>query len=79
MVESREDKIERFREFYQQRVASAMSDCNLEHDGLHAKILLCAIIDSLSLILYPRLREKKQATVCGNFVRLRRMAGGGTC
>lgn len=49
MVESREDKIERFREFYQQRVASAMSDCNLEHDGLHAKILLCAIIDSLSL------------------------------
>jgi hypothetical protein len=60
MVESREDKIERFREFYQQRVASAMSDCNLEHDGLHAKILLCAIIDSLSLILYPRLREKNR-------------------
>lgn len=48
MSESIEAKVRRFIQFNQEMIAAAVADCNRQHQAIHAKVLLCAIIDSLA-------------------------------
>ncbi|MDP4535594.1 hypothetical protein Q3O60_05300 [Alkalimonas collagenimarina] len=53
MTETLEKKINRFIEFNKAMITAAVSTNNLENQGVHAKILLCSIIDSLAKSRFP--------------------------
>lgn len=48
MSESNEEKVDRFIQFNQSMINAAVTDGNLRDQAIHAKVLLCAIIDSLA-------------------------------
>lgn len=53
MVETVEEKIERFIEFNRDMITTAVSENNLKNQGVNAKVLLCSIIDSLAKSRFP--------------------------
>lgn len=57
MSESLEEKICRFQSFNNGLIETAMMDCNRMDQGVHAKILLCSILDSLSKSAFPAIKE----------------------
>ncbi|PTB99847.1 hypothetical protein C9993_00705 [Marinobacter sp. Z-F4-2] len=56
LVETVEEKIERFRIYNRTMIAAAFSKQNRRHQGLPAKLLLCSIFDSLSIAAFPNER-----------------------
>lgn len=56
MAESISEKVQRFRMFNQEMIQTATCEDNLQHQGIHAKILLCAIIDSLAKSRFPDIK-----------------------
>ena len=53
MSESNHEKVERFIEFNQRMIETAMTEQNLSDQSIHAKALLCCIFDSLAKSRFP--------------------------
>ncbi|MDQ0288037.1 hypothetical protein [Oligosphaera ethanolica] len=60
MLETVEEKIERFRKYYTKMIDNAVAKSNIQYEGVPAKLLLCSIIDSLSIAAFPDEKNPKQ-------------------
>lgn len=55
LTETNMEKIDRFIQFNQNMINATVTDDNLRNQGIHAKVLLCAIIDSLAKSRFPNI------------------------
>ena len=53
MSESNSEKVQRFIEYNQCMISTAMIDENQKDQSIHAKVLLCCIFDSLAKSRFP--------------------------
>ena len=63
MSETVEQKVGRFVEFNQTMIENAVESRNLEHQGVHAKVLLCSILDSLGRSRFPEIKRNGERFV----------------
>ncbi len=52
-METIEEKIERFRNYNSTMIDAAVVESNLRYEGLPSKLILCSIMDSLSIAAFP--------------------------
>ena len=57
MPETNDEKVDRFIHFNQSMINAAVTDGNLRDQGIHAKVLLCAIIDSLAKSRFSNINQ----------------------
>ena len=60
MGESIEAKVQRFIQFNQEMIDVAVAECNRRHQSIHAKVLLCAIIDSLAKSRFSNISANRE-------------------
>ena len=60
MLETIEEKIERFVQYNKKLMEQIMSIYSHENNGIHAKILFCSLFDSLAKCAYPEIKNNSE-------------------
>ena len=60
MLETIEEKIERFVQYNEKLMEQIMSIYSHENNGIHAKILFCSLFDSLAKCAYPEIKNNSE-------------------
>lgn len=55
MIETTNEKIDRFRKKNKRLIEIALSESNIAYEGIPGKLILCAIFDSLSKAAFPKI------------------------